>query len=165
MSFSSSQSFTRTHAREIAAKIATDLRQMSRFYGKPDLDDIEDYLTEVTALLVAGYLHSFEDGFERSGQRVFSLRYVVRTDGTIDDSAAGRVEPGSDISGATNFNHVTYTDKFLKLSSAEQQKFKDTLPVTRTPGAERTDGPGRWVSDRGYSTGGVGVQRGMFKPL
>jgi hypothetical protein len=158
--------FTRTNARHIASKIAADLRQMNTFYGYPYLSDIEDYVDEVTELLAAGYLFSFEDGFKKTdSKRVVSVRYVIRGDGTLADDNAGGVRSGADISEADHFNFVKYTTKFNSLPPDERQGFKDALPVTRSPGEEPTDGNGYWESGRSYASGGVGAERGMFRPV
>ena len=166
MTATGTTTFTRSHARDIASKIAADLRQMNHHYGQPSLTSIDDYLEEVIELLTAGYLRSFEDGFETSdGRRVVSLRYEVRNDGTISDGRAGGVYPYADISNATHFNYVSYTQKFLYLGPDERRRFKETLPVQRVPGSERSDGSGYWTTDNGYASGGVGAERKTFRPL
>jgi len=166
VSYTGTTSFTRTHARDIASKIGADLRQMNYHYGEPSVSKIDDYLTEIIELLVAGYLLTFEDGWKTSdGRRVVSVHYRVRADGTLANNRSGRVHSGADISNATHFNFVTYTDAFNNLSPAEQAAFKATLPHQRTPAEEPTDGNGYWVRDRSYSSGGVGAERGMFRPL
>lgn len=166
MSTTATTTFTRTHARDIAAKIAADLRQMNHHYGEPSLDQIPKYLGEIIELLTAGYLRSFEDGFETSdGRRVVSLRYAVRDDGTISDGRAGGVYPHADITNATHFNFVNYTQKFFNLIQAERDVFRAALPIQRTPGSDRTDGNGYWEADRGYASGGVGAERRTFRPL
>ena len=53
---SESTSFTITHARHMAAKVATDLKRMQRLYGLPGDAAIAQYESEVIALLKAGYL-------------------------------------------------------------------------------------------------------------
>ena len=50
------QTFSVTHARHMAAKVATDLRRMQRFYGYPSDADIEAYEEELVVFLKAGYL-------------------------------------------------------------------------------------------------------------
>ena len=132
MSSTSSQTFTRSHARDIAQKIAADMRQMNRFYGKPTLEMIEKHLEELTEMLAAGYLGTFETGFEipSTNERVISLRYVVRADGTVADSDPGRVKPGVDVSDARYYNHLTHSDSFRDLTAVEQQAFEDKLPVS-----------------------------------
>ena len=54
--FTESSTFTVTHARHMAAKVATDLVRMQRFYGFPSDADIDAYEEEVIALLKAGYI-------------------------------------------------------------------------------------------------------------
>ncbi len=51
---SSTSTFTITHARHMAAKLAADLKRMQRFYGAPSDDRIAAYETEVVELLKAG---------------------------------------------------------------------------------------------------------------
>ena len=51
--FSETATFTITHARHIAAKVATDLKRMQRFYGEPSDIRIKNYETEVIELLKA----------------------------------------------------------------------------------------------------------------
>ena len=58
-SLSESETFTVTHARHMAAKVATDLKRMQRFYGSPSDSEITDYEAEVTAFLKAGYNVAF----------------------------------------------------------------------------------------------------------
>ena len=53
---SETTTFTVTHARHMAAKVATDLKRLQRFYGQPSNSDIADYEIEVIALLKGGYL-------------------------------------------------------------------------------------------------------------
>jgi hypothetical protein len=46
--------FTLTHAKHMAAKVATDLKRLQRLYGSPTDAAIADYETEVIELLKAG---------------------------------------------------------------------------------------------------------------
>ncbi len=57
-SFTSTESttFTVTHARHMAAKVAADLKRMQRFYERPTDDRLANIETEVIELLKAGYL-------------------------------------------------------------------------------------------------------------
>ena len=49
-----SAAFTVTHARHMAAKVATDLKRMQRLYDFPSDADIDAYEAEVIALLKGG---------------------------------------------------------------------------------------------------------------
>ena len=67
-SYTESRTFTVTHARHMAAKVATDLKRMQRFYGKPSDENIADYESEATEMLRAGYLDTGTYGFRRDGK-------------------------------------------------------------------------------------------------
>jgi hypothetical protein len=53
---SDSESFTVTHARHLAAKVATDLKRMQRLYGSPSDISIADHEAEIIEFMKAGYL-------------------------------------------------------------------------------------------------------------
>lgn len=166
MSFTTTatESFTRTHARYIASKIGGDLRQLMRYYGQPAESEIEDYITEITEMLAARCLASFEAGFKRDGKRVVSLLYRVRSDGTVDDTGAGGVYARADISGGSWFTFRVTNATYDALSPVDRQALDDRIPVDRTPGSAPTDGAGYWVSDRSYAAGGTGAARQSFRP-
>ena len=48
--------FTRTHARHMAAKVATDLKRMQRFYGEPSEKWIDAFEAEAVEFLKEGLL-------------------------------------------------------------------------------------------------------------
>lgn len=159
-SYTLSETFSIAHARHIASRVAADLRLMSRYYPRPSLNEVEDYLEEIAQLLVTGYLGTFEIGYRRDGKRVFTLFYEVLADGTLSDARAGGVPPSADIAGASFFSYVTYAR-----DDAARAAFLAGLPVQRTGGPEPIDGNGYWIDDdRSYSAGGVGVRRRRFVP-
>lgn len=163
-SYTTSETFTRTHARYLSSKIGADLRLMLRYYRRPTEAEIEDYMVELTELLAGGYVATFEVGFKREGLRVVSLLYEVRVDGTISDENAGGLYARADITGATWFSFLTYSSEWDNLSSAERQRIRDSLPVDRTPGWAPGDGAGYWEGGRSYASGGVGAARRGFRP-
>jgi hypothetical protein len=163
MSYSFSTTFTRTHAREIASRVAADLRLMRSFYGAPSLEEIDEYEEEFVELLVGGYLKQLEYGFKCGGARVVSLRYTV-VPGSGEPQRAGGVFARADITGASFFSYLTYSETFLQLSHAEQSAIEDALPVARTPGIAPSNGNGYWVADKSYAAGGVAASREMFRP-
>ena len=156
--------FTRTHAVYIGTKIAADLRQMSLFFGKPSDAQIADYLTEVVEFLLAGYLASVEYGFKRDGNWIASLRYEVRSDGTVADTGPGRVYARTDITGASFYSYLRHASAFDQLSSAARQAFKDKVPVKRTGANEPGHVDGYWESGKSYASGGVGAVRQQWRP-
>ena len=65
---SETETFTVTHARHMAAKVATDLKRMQRLYGSPSDTDIASYEAEVIEFLKAGYLGTVTYGFQARRQ-------------------------------------------------------------------------------------------------
>jgi len=168
MSYTNTQSstFTRTHASYIASKIAADLRQMQRFYGKPSDTEIDDYVTELVELLVGGYLDSVEYGYRIDGRWVVALSYTVYSNGLVStDDNSGRVPPGADVKGATWYSYLRKNQKFSALPAADQARVTGALPVKRTPATEPQAGNGVWTQDKAYSSNGTAAQRRTFKPL
>lgn len=166
-SYTLTETFSITHARHIASRLAGDMRLMNAYYDYPSLSSIDDYLEEIAQLLAKGYLATFEIGFKRDGERrVFSLFYEVLVDGTLSDSRSGGVPAGHDVAGAEYLNYVTYSDKWwTELSDTQRADFKKTLPIQRTNGPAPVDGNGRWVAEeRTYGSGGAGVRRRRFEP-
>jgi len=159
---SSTATFTVTHAKYLASKLAADLRQMQLFYGTPSDKQIEDYVTEVVVLLLGGYFASVSYGFRSGGQWVMVIKYDAVTGGVLlSDDRAGRVRPGVNVSSATWYSFLTYSNKFLLLSNAEREEIKARLPFARGSAEEPRIG-GAWTADRSYSNGGVSVQRQMY---
>ena len=166
--YTTSKTFTITHARYITSKVAADLRQLRLFYGRPDDDQIDAYAEEAALLLRDGYLERVDYGFRRHGanlgpQWVLLLRYVVK-DGVLDDDRSGRVPPGVDVSGTSFWSYLTYTAPFFALSESEREKVKAALPVQRIAGREAGFVSGIWSSNRTYSSADHGVARSVFKP-
>jgi hypothetical protein len=159
---SSTSSFTLTHAKYLASKLASDLRQMQLFYGKPTDSEIAAYITEVVILLLGGYLATVSYGFKRHGQWILALKYDARAGGVLlPDDRAGRVRPGVDVHGSTWHSFLTYSLKFSHLLEVEQQRVKSQLPFQRGDGSEPTVS-GAWVSDKSYSSGTVSLQRNTY---
>jgi hypothetical protein len=164
-SYSESETFSISHARHIASRVAADMRQMSRYYGYPEESEIDDFLEEIAQYLVKGYLATFEMGFKHDGRRLFTLYYEVLADGSLSDSRAGGVPAGIDVEGATPFNFLKQSEGFYLLSQAEREAFKAKLPIKRVFGHAPVDGNGRWVSeDRSYAAAGTGLRRRRFEP-
>ena len=164
-SYTLTRTFTRTSARYIASKVVADLRLKQLYYGQPSDARINDYFSELTDLLAYGYVAQIEYGFKGNGNRVVSLEYTVRSDGTLEDNRAGRVYARADISGADWFSFLTYSTKWLWDLTPEQRiRFQAQLRIKRTTGTGPGDGDGYWNIDRLYSSDGVGTQRRTFRP-
>lgn len=162
---SDTTTFTVTHARHMAAKVATDLKRMQRFYGRPFDLDIDQYEIEITELLKEGLLASVAYGFRRNGNWIEpTLRYSARdlAGGSANDDDPGRVRPGKDISNATFYSFLTYSAAWDRLSEAEKETFKVRLPFNR--GAAPEPGiTGYLTSDLTYSAGGRALDRSSVR--
>lgn len=163
--FTESQSFTVTHARHIAAKVATDLKRLQRLYGQPSDASIAQYEEEVVVLLRHGYLESVSYGFKRNGRWIEpSLHYKARELGAANDDDPGRIRPGADITGASFYSYLTYSNAwFAEMTSSERETFERTrLPFLRS-GADAPGIDGYMTNDRTYSSGGRSLERATVR--
>lgn len=157
--------FSHSHAVHLAAKVSADLKRMQRMYGLPSDTDIASYEGEVVGLLKAGYLGTVTFGFRRNGDWIPpTLRYTAQDLAGIaaNDDDPGRVPPGFDVSNASFYSYLTYSPAWDGLSSDAQQRFKETLPVSRS-GAPEPGAQGYFSADRTYSAGGRALNRTSMK--
>jgi len=165
-SYSYSETFSRTHARRLAGRVTTDLRQSHILYGSPTESRLEQYRAELEELLTGGYVDRYQFGFERNERAVWSLRYVVGPDGSLmGTGAAGGVPVGGNITGATFFNFLTFSNSWSLLSSSERKAVEQKLPFIRTDGTLPSEVGGYWTRDRTYAAGGVALERSVFRSL
>lgn len=160
-----SLTFTVTHARHMAAKVATDLVRMQRFYGFPSDAGIDAYETEVIALLKAGYLGRVWYGFKRDGSCIEpTIKYTARDlyNGSAADDDPGKIRPGADVSGASFYSFLTYSAAWDNLTARERDAFEKSLPFYRSNG---TEPPvyGYLLPDRIYSSGGRALDRASVR--
>lgn len=163
--YNETQTFTITHARHLAAKIATDLKRMQRFYGEPGDSQINDYETEIIELLKNGYLRKVSYGFMKEGNFIEpTLNYTaqeLRQFNSVDDDP-GKVRPGANIDGASFYSFLTYSDAWFNLSLEERNRFKNSLPFNRSTASEPGIN-GYLHQDRTYSSGGKSLSRSTVK--
>lgn len=162
---SHTSSFTVTHARHMAAKVATDLKRVQRFYGQPSDVDIAGYEAEITAYLKENLLESVAYGFRRNGSWVEpTLKYTAQDlmGAAANDDDPGRVRPGANVSGAEFHSFLIYSDDWSKLTEAEREAFRKTLPFLRTSGSEPGVN-GYFAQDRTYSSGGRALNRSSVR--
>jgi len=161
---SETTTFTLTHAKHMAAKVATDLKRMQRFYGKPGDAAITDYEAEVIELLKAGYLGTVTYGFRRNGDWVEpTLKYTARDlEGAANDDDPGRIRPGADIDGASFYSYLTHSAAWDSLTAAEREAFEKRLPFQRG-GAPEPGVDGYLRQDRTYSAGGRALDRATVR--
>ena len=162
------QTFTRTHAKHLASKVAADLHQCARLYNKPRASEVADYQAELVELLVGGYVAKYEFGFKKNGKRVVTWQYRVNASGDLVgggvDDRAGGVYARAKVADAVYFNFLSYSQKWWDLTQGARKAIKDRLPIHRSSGALPADGNGYWISDRTYANGGIAVSRRTFRP-
>jgi Bacterial HORMA domain family 1 len=165
-SYSYAETFTRVHARRLAGRVTTDLRQSHILYGSPSESKLEKYRTELEELLTGGYVSRYQFGFKRDGQSVWSLRYIVGPDGSLTGAGTGGGVPaGRNVLGATFFNFLTFSNSWFEKSESARQAIEQTLPFIRTVDTLPSEVGGYWTSDRTYAAGGVAIERSVFRSL
>lgn len=160
-----SATFTVTHARHMAAKVATDLKRMQRFYGPPSDADIADYEAEVTELLKEGYLGTVTYGFRRDGNWIEpTLRYTARhlAGGSGNDDDPGRIRASANVAGASFYSYLTYSPAWYQLPESDKEAFRKRLPFGRG-GAPEPGISGYLADDRSYSSGGRAIDRASVR--
>src|SRR3989338_6418496 len=157
---SNSVTFTISHAKHIAAKVASDLMRFTRFYKNPSIAEINNYEIELTALLKAGYLDKVIYGFYRNDKWVEALMYHAAPDGTlVGDDDPGKIRPGTDVPGESFTSHLWRNSRWYELSQGEKEAFYAELPIKRSPSAVMELENGYWSSGLSYSAGGRSITR------
>ena len=158
------QTFTITDARYLASKVKTDLSRMRQFYNAPTEARINEFETELIALLSGGYLTKVSYGFRRNNAFVPpTLEYTAAefADGSVNDRPGG-VAPGADISGATFYSFLETNSKFENLPASDKAAFEATLPFKR--GSANTPSAfGHFETDKSYFSGGTSLGRKSLK--
>jgi hypothetical protein len=168
MSFSVTETitFTVTHARHMAAKVATDIKRVQRLYnGTPTDQQIADYETEIIELLKAGYRGTVTYGFRRDGNWIEpALRYTARdlAGTSANDDDPGKIRASANVAGATFCSYLTYSSAWDELSEVEKDAFKRRMPFYRG-GAPEPGINGYLSDDRIYSSGGRALTRASVR--
>lgn len=160
------KTFTVTHARHLAAKVATDLKRMQRFYGSPSDTYIANLEGELTELLKCGGVDYVLYGFKKNGAWIEpSLRYDAKdlAEGGLDDDP-GRVLPGKNVEGGSFHSYLVHSTIWYQLSEKDRQDIASRVPIQRTGAAEPTAGGGLYFADdRTYSSGGRALARSTLR--
>ena len=163
--FPETSTFTRTHAKHMAAKVATDLKRIQRLYGRPNDSSIVDYEIEVIEFLKEGYLGTLIYGFRRNGNWIEPTLYYTARDlagASANDDDPGRIRPGADISGASFYSYLTYSLAWDNATEAEKEEFRGRLPFRRS-GAPEPGIDGYLSEDLTYSSGGRALDRATVR--
>ena len=163
--FSETVTFTITHAKHMAAKVATDLKRFQRFYDKPSDVNIANYEVEIVELLKGGYLGTVTYGFRRGGNWIEpTLRYTARdlAGTSANDDDPGRIRPGVDIINSSFYSYLTYSLSWDSLCKSEKDAVKSRLPFIRS-GVQEPGVNGYLIDDRTYSSGGRALNRSSVR--
>lgn len=156
--------FTITHARHMAAKVAADLKRFQRFYNALSDQKIDEYEEEVVTLVKGGYLDEVTYGFKRNGKWIApTIKYTAKEillASTDDDP--GKIPPGCNVSGAKFYSFLKYSDSWWSLPSVEKSKLKSSLPFNRT-GADEPGVNGYFSNDKTYAAGGRALSRSTVR--
>lgn len=166
-SYSVSQTFTLTHAKHLASRVTSDLYQCHNFYGEPSAEQVTRYEEELIVMLVGSYIREYEFGFKKNDQRIVSWQYRVNSSGDLvggSDDRSGGIYARADISGATYFNFMSYSQAWFDLTFDARNDVKSEHSVERSTGQLPGDGSGYWHTDRTYSSAGVAIERRTFRP-
>jgi Bacterial HORMA domain family 1 len=159
-------SFTITHARYIASKVATDLKRFQRFYyGLPNDDLIDRYEGELAGLLKHNAVDIVVYGFQRNSLWTpASVRYRAIPGGSLlADDDPGKIRPGIDVSGARFTSFLSYSNSWWDLTQAERDTIRKGLPINRSTGSSPDLETGAWSDDLSYSAGGRGLGRSSVR--
>lgn len=158
--FTDSTTFTISHARHIAAKIATDLTRIQRIYGGIFDPTIADYEAEAITFMQHGFLGYVWYGFNRNGLWVEpTLKYTSKeVYGDAIDDSPGKIRPGADVSGARFTSFLSYNHSWWNLTPDQRSAIEASLPFRRVAGTESSV-YGYLSNDKTYSAGGRTLDR------
>ena len=161
------ETFTITHARDLASRIATDLKRIQRLYDEgPSDEQIAEYEQEAIELVRRGFLSRVTYGFKKDGCWIEpSVHYKANEiySGTSDDSPGGIV-PGKNVTGAHFTSFLVYNDAWDQLSAEERQAVKAEIALKRTTGTEPKVAAGSYLTqDKTYSAGGRALVRSTVR--
>lgn len=156
-----SGTFTVTHAKRIASKVAADLLRLQRFYINPTTAWIDAYEAELVELLAHDVLNDVVYGFQRNGKWTeAALKYVALPGGELTtDDDPGKIRANLDITGAHFTSFLTYNAKWHAMSATQQAAIRAGCTFQRGTATAPPLEVGNWVADRNYSAGGRGLGR------
>lgn len=154
------QTWSKTHARYIAGKVAADLRQMQQAYGKLSDDHLNDLVEELVAYLAAGYLSYVEYGFRSGESWVVAHKYTAAELGSsLSDDRSGRIRRGADVTGAFWWSFLVTNYKYANLTQEQRDQFEAGIKIKRKNGNGVSASNTGWASEKSYASGGGGVSR------
>jgi hypothetical protein len=162
-SITETASFTITHARYIASKVATDLKRFQRFYGAPSDERIDQYEIELALLLKHDAVETVVYGFQRGGKWTeASVSYRALPGGNLSaDDDPGKIRPWLDVEGATFSSFLTYQSGAL--GPGELEAIESECGFQRSNGSVPPLEAGYWADDLNYVAEGRGLGRAVVR--
>lgn len=162
-SYSYNETFTITNAKYLSSKVASDLKRIQRYYGKPSDQQISDFEKEITILLKGGFLSTVTFGFKKNGLFIKpTLHYTASDLSALGDDDPGRVPINEDVTGAVFSSFLVKNEKFALVSDTEKEKIENEIPVKRVTAANPSFS-GVLTSDKNYLSNGVSLNRSTLK--
>jgi len=162
-SFTTTQTWSRTHARYVAGKVAADLRQMQQAYGQPTNQHLNDLIDELVSYLADDYLDYIEYGFRCGDIWVVAHKYTAAQIGSFtNDDRSGRIRRGANIAGAHWWSFLVKNSRWWNLPQAERDRYEAAIKIKRISATGSSAGPNGWALGRSYASGGGGVSRSDF---
>ncbi|OZC85026.1 hypothetical protein CH274_05365 [Rhodococcus sp. 06-418-5] len=161
-SYTRSATFTITNAREIAASVGADLRNLYSKYGEPDPSCIEMFTEELALYLRAGYLDFVQFGFRDEDRWVLKLQYTAVVGGHLRNDTPGNLPSAMAVVGHDFHSYLQQNSAFRGLSPEERAAFRATLPTSRTPGTAPTANRATSSAGTQFSNNGRGVDRTVY---
>lgn len=161
-SYTRSSTFTITNAREIAASVGADLRNLYSKYGNPDPSRIEKFTEELALYLKAGYLDFVQFGFRDGDRWVLKLQYTAVAGGYLRNDTPGNLPNAMAVVGYDFHSYLAHNSAYFALTSEAQAAFKATLPTNRTPGTAPTANRAAAAGNTQFSNNGRGVDRTVY---
>lgn len=160
-SYTLSETFTLTHAKQIASRVAADLQRFQRFYGSPTDRWIADYEAELIVLLKHDVVSEVVYGFQRNGEWTeATVKYRALPGGTLGASDdPGKIRPNLDIAGAHFTSYLSHNSKWWGLAPDLQQAIEADCPFSRSGAPAPQLEAGYWADDHSYVAGGRGLGR------
>jgi hypothetical protein len=159
------ETFTLTHAKRIASKVATDLLRFQSLYGSPSDQWINNYEAELIQMLQHDAIRYVEYGFRRDGKWTeAAVRYNALPGGTlVADDDPGKIRPRLDVANASFTSFMSYSDKWWAKTQTERDAIKQACPFQRSAGEAPALEAGSWSSDLNYVAGGRGLGRSTVR--
>jgi hypothetical protein len=167
MSASESYSTTYTAAdvKKVAARFAADLAMIAESTGKLTASEVEEYISDVTALAVAGYLQRvFLVLFDGTGEEIRARRYEVSTDASLwtPDRPGGNLWPRLPSGKLTVI--VGRNDTWKALAANKQATFNAGLAIKWSRSEIDTSFPKlTGAATRRYASNAFGLERTDFE--